>query len=82
MTDPMTDRVAAFLVTLDEDRREDDIEAIMTALGMVRGVVKVEPMWELRIAEERARVGLGQRQTVKQRWRIRAGLPKAVSDAS
>ncbi len=37
----MTSRVKGFIVTLAVDVREDDAEAIVTALGMVRGVVNV-----------------------------------------
>lgn len=40
----MTDRHAGYLVTLANDMREDDAEAVMTALRMVRGVISVEPV--------------------------------------
>jgi len=40
----MTDRHAGYLVTLAQDVREDDAEAIMTALRMVRGVTAVQPV--------------------------------------
>lgn len=40
----MTARHAAYLVTLTEDTREDDAEAIVTALRMVRGVADVQPV--------------------------------------
>jgi len=40
----MTDRHAAYLVTLDGDTREDDAESTLTALRMVRGVQSVEPV--------------------------------------
>lgn len=40
----MTDRVKGFVVTLDEDMREDDAEQIRAALGMVRGVMDVSPV--------------------------------------
>lgn len=40
----MTDRVAAYIVTLDEDIREDDVEPILTALRMTRFVASVKPV--------------------------------------
>lgn len=40
----MTDRVSSFLVTLEQNRREDDAEAILNALRMVKGVIAVEPV--------------------------------------
>jgi hypothetical protein len=40
----MTDRHAGYIVTLREDVRADDAQAIMTALRMVSGVVSVEPV--------------------------------------
>jgi hypothetical protein len=52
----MTDRHAGYLVTLGQSVREDDAEAIVTALKMVKGVVKVTPVTatpELDIAEAR-----------------------------
>ena len=52
----MTDRVAAFVVTLDSDIREDDVEEILTALRMVRFVASVKPVFasfDLHIARER-----------------------------
>ncbi len=53
----MTDRHAAYLVTLATDIREDDAEAVITALRMVKGVLSVEPVvadHNLAIAQERA----------------------------
>lgn len=54
----MTDRYSGFVVTLADDVREDDAEAIVTALRMVRGVVSVEPIngtsFEAMVAKERA----------------------------
>lgn len=53
----MTDRHAGYIVALREDLREDDAEAVMTALRMVRGVLAVEPVVasaELHIAQARA----------------------------
>ena len=40
----MTDRHAAYIVILDDGIREDDAEATITALGMVKGVTTVEPV--------------------------------------
>jgi hypothetical protein len=56
----MTDRVRGFTVTLSEDCRIDDIEAIMTAMEMIKGVLHVEPkittandhMSEMRVRNE------------------------------
>lgn len=39
----MTDRVKGFTVTLGDDMREDDFEALLIALKMLKGVVHVEP---------------------------------------
>jgi hypothetical protein len=60
----MTDRHAAYIVTLAEDIREDDAEVLVVALGAIRGVLSVKPVVsdvELWIAEERARNDLGSR---------------------
>jgi hypothetical protein len=40
----MTERHGAYLVVLDHDIREDDAEATINALRMVRGVVDVRPV--------------------------------------
>jgi hypothetical protein len=40
----MTDRHAGYIVTLADDVREDDAQAIIAALGMVKGVLSVEPI--------------------------------------
>lgn len=40
----MTDRHQGYIVILDKDIREDDSEALMTALRMVRGVISVQPV--------------------------------------
>jgi len=40
----MTTRLKGFVVTLVEDVREDDAEAVMTALRMVRWVLSVQPV--------------------------------------
>ena len=39
----MTDRLSAFIVVLESDMREDDAQAILDAIGMIRGVHSVEP---------------------------------------
>lgn len=57
----MTDRHAGYVVTLAEDIREDDAETVISALSMVRGVVRVEPVVvdpELHIAQARVAVEL------------------------
>lgn len=58
----MTDRINSFLVVLDHDIRDDDIEPILNALRMVRHVLSVEPhvaSFEDHVAESRARHELG-----------------------
>lgn len=40
----MTDRHAGYVVTLASDIREDDAEAIIAALSMVKGVISVKPI--------------------------------------
>ena len=39
----MTDRVKGFTVTLERDFRDDDVEVILNAVKMIRGVANVEP---------------------------------------
>lgn len=39
----MTDRVKGFTVTLSEDVRIDDVEAILNAVRCIKGVMHVEP---------------------------------------
>lgn len=54
----MTDRLNGFIVVLEQDIREDDAEAILTALMQVRGVLTVTPNVagpDEAIAEERIR---------------------------
>ncbi len=54
----MTDRVAAFVVTLERDIRADDVVLIANALRQVRGVLSVAPVVaniETHVAEQRAR---------------------------
>lgn len=40
----MTDRHSGYIVTLDADIREDDAEAIIAALRMVKHVASVQPV--------------------------------------
>ena len=40
----MTDRIKGFVVVLKEDLREDDAEATLKAIEMVKGVIKVTPV--------------------------------------
>ena len=57
----MTDRHAGYVVTLEEDIREDDAANIVCALNMVEGVLSVRPVVgsvDIHIAEERARTRL------------------------
>jgi hypothetical protein len=52
----VTDRHSAYIVTLAEDIREDDAEAVLIALRMVSGVPSVKPLaasWEVHVAGER-----------------------------
>jgi len=39
----MTDRVKGFTITLDQDYRVDDVEIILNAVRMIKGVAHVEP---------------------------------------
>lgn len=68
----MTDRISSFLVVLEKDMREDDVERIVTALRQVRGVVGVQPnvanAFNQGIAEMRVK------------WEIRNKLWKALED--
>lgn len=40
----MTDRHAGYIVALEQNVREDDAEAIVSALKMIKGVVGVTPI--------------------------------------
>jgi hypothetical protein len=40
----MTDRHSGYVVTLADDIRDDDAEAVINALRMVKGVLTVEPI--------------------------------------
>lgn len=53
----MSSRVAGFVVTLDRDVKDEDRDAVLTALRMVKGVLSVKPVeasCDLHIAQERA----------------------------
>lgn len=39
----MTDRVKGFIVTLEKDIRIDDVEPLMNAIRMMRGIADVAP---------------------------------------
>lgn len=39
----MTDRAKGFTVTLEQDIRVDDVEFILNAVRMIKGVAHVEP---------------------------------------
>jgi DNA replicative helicase MCM subunit Mcm2 (Cdc46/Mcm family) len=57
----MTDRHAGYVVTLANDIREDDAEAVIGALRMVKGVLSVDPItgsFDVHIAEQRVRAEL------------------------
>ena len=58
----MTDRHAGYIVILSEDIREDDSEKVISALGLIKGVIGVEPVmsdYNLHIAERRIQSELG-----------------------
>jgi hypothetical protein len=38
----MTDRVSGIVVTLDKDYRDDDVEAVLDAIRMIKGVASVK----------------------------------------
>lgn len=38
----MTDRVRTLIVVLDRDYRDDDVQSIVDAIGMIKGVAGVE----------------------------------------
>ena len=40
----MTDRHSGYIVILGADQREDDAEAVINAIRMVKGVLSVEPV--------------------------------------
>jgi hypothetical protein len=52
----MTDSHAGYVVALDENLREDDSQAVLAALRLIKGVIAVEPVVgtsEMVIAKER-----------------------------
>lgn len=60
----MTDRHRGYVVTLDQDIREDDAEAIINAIKMVKHVLTVRPViadFEGHMAEDRVRMDLKKR---------------------
>lgn len=40
----MTDRHRGYIVILADDLREDDSQSLITAIGMIRGVLSVQPL--------------------------------------
>jgi hypothetical protein len=50
----MTDRITAYLVTLDEPTRGDDAEVVLTTLRQIRGVISVEPVVRDGLSEQAA----------------------------
>jgi hypothetical protein len=40
----MTDRITAYLVTLEEPIREDDAEVTLAAIQQIKGVLTVQPV--------------------------------------
>ena len=60
----MTDRVNALTVTLERDIRIDDVQVLVDAIKMLRGVMSVETHIsniEQHIAEERVRIEFKQK---------------------
>jgi hypothetical protein len=60
----MTDRFAGFVVTLEQDIREDNAEATIAAIKQIKGVADVRPVEssaEMQIAEQRARLDLAEK---------------------
>lgn len=58
----MTDRLKGVVVTFKKDIREDDAEAIINAIRMVKHVLTVKPLisgYEQGMAEDRVRTELG-----------------------
>lgn len=66
----MTDRIHSITVTLEKDMRVDDAEALLNAIAMMKGVIKVNGNVadiESHVAQERARHELGQK-VIKAIW--------------
>lgn len=60
----MTDRLKGFIVHLEEDMRDDDAQAVIDAIQMIRRVSKVTPLIsniEDHMARERVRMELSQK---------------------
>lgn len=60
----MTDRLYALTVVLEADMREDDAQALISAIGQLRGVLSVTGEISdasVHAAQERARRELGQK---------------------
>jgi hypothetical protein len=60
----VTDRLAGLTVTFAADVREDDAEAIIHAIRMIKGVVSVDPLiadWQLHIATTRVQSDMTKR---------------------
>lgn len=59
----MTDRHVGYIVTLDQDIREDDAQPILDALKMMKHVVDVQPVigegWAAAAADMRIRNKVG-----------------------
>ncbi len=47
----MTDRYSGFIVILDKDIRDDDAETTISAIKMIKGVIKVKPHHADQVAE-------------------------------
>lgn len=58
----MSNRIHSLTVVLEKDYREDDVEAITNAIGMIRGVLSVsvhQSDSDSHMAEQRAKRELG-----------------------
>lgn len=64
----MTDRFDSLTVVLERDTREDDAEAIIQAIRMIKGVLSVKPHvadLQTHIAQERVR-----REITEKIWQV------------
>ena len=62
--DFMTDRIHSLTIVLDKNYRDDDVESIVNAIKMIRGVLSVSlyvSNLDSHMAEERAKHELGQK---------------------
>lgn len=60
----MTDRFHSLIVVMEHDWTDDDVQILIAAIGMLRGVLSVTggvASIESHVAEERARFELGQK---------------------